>query len=62
MKIKSIFEIFCFATSITLCSNFIFISFDLNNTRPVVSLFKLLQTDTSLKVIDSSLSKMRKTR
>ena len=34
---------------------FLFISLDLRDTRPIISLFKLLQNDTSLKIIDSSL-------
>ena len=55
MKIKSILKYFVLLPASLYVVIFIFISFDLNNTRPVVSLFKLLQTDTSLKVIDSSL-------
>ena len=55
MKIKSILKYFLLLPASLYVVIFIFISFELNNTRPAVSLFKLLQTDTSLKVIDSSL-------
>ena len=55
MKFKSIFKYFVLLPSSIYLFTFIFISFDLRETRPVISLFKLLQTDTSLNVIDSSL-------
>ena len=55
MKFKSIFKYFVLLPASIYLFIFIFISFDLREIRPVISLFKLLQTDTSLNVIDSSL-------
>ena len=55
MKFKSILKYFVFLPASLYLLTFIFISFDLRETRPIISLFKLLQTDTSLNIIDSSL-------
>ena len=55
MKLKSILKYLVLLPASIYLAIFIFISFDLRETRPIISLFKLLQTDTSLRVIDSSL-------
>ena len=55
MKFKSILKYLVFLPASLYLLTFIFISFDLRETRPIISLFKLLQTDTSLNIIDSSL-------
>ena len=55
MLIKSILKYFVLLPASIYLAIFLFISFDLRETRPIISLFKVFQTDTSLKVIDSSL-------
>ena len=55
MKLKSILKYLVLLPASIYLAIFLFISFDLRETRPIISLFKLLQTDTSLRVIDSSL-------
>ena len=55
MEFRSILKYFVLLPASLYLLTFIFISFDLRETRPIISLFKLLQTDTSLQVIDSSL-------
>ncbi len=56
MKLKTVLKYFvALPTSIYLLV-FLLISEDLNDRRPILSLFKVLQNDTSLRVIDSSLT------
>ena len=55
MRIKSILKYFVLLPASIYLAIFLFISLDLRETRPIISLFKVFQTDTSLKVIDSSL-------
>ena len=56
MKLKTVLKYFVALPASIYLLVFLLISEDLNDRRPILSLFKILQNDTSLRVIDSSLT------